>query len=365
MIKYFFKQSIKIAVPLIAHTNLPTFSRLAQEGELILSPNRANTQTIRELHIGLLNMMPDTALEATERQFFRLIGQSNHVAQFFIHPFSLSSIKRGGKAKKHIEQYYQSFSTIKTHGLDALIITGAHPDLLTDKKSLNELESIVNWASDHVASSLFSCFATHAVMKFYHQQTRTALPKKCWGVFAHQVTNRIHPLVSSLNTRFNVPHSRFNQISKTQFEQAGLSVLVESSIGVHLAVSHDLLRMVFLQGHPEYDAISLLKEYKREVLEFTLGNRDYPPLPKHYFTQQASAILQEFKQKIIDNQLTMSDFPEKLLCERLDNTWRDSAIQIMNNWIGCVYQTTNENLHQQFMAGIDKNNPLNLPLSHT
>ncbi len=56
-------------MPLIANSNLPTFARLKDEGEMILSTNRASHQTIRELHIGLLNIMPDAALEATERQF--------------------------------------------------------------------------------------------------------------------------------------------------------------------------------------------------------------------------------------------------------------------------------------------------------
>ena len=85
-------------MPLIANTNLPSFERLEKQGETILSEERASHQAIRALHIGLLNMMPDSALEATERQFFRLIGRSNQVLQIYIHPFSIPSIKRGKKA---------------------------------------------------------------------------------------------------------------------------------------------------------------------------------------------------------------------------------------------------------------------------
>lgn len=350
-------------MPLIAHTKLPTFSRLTKEGELILSSKRAHNQSIRELHIGLLNMMPDAAIEATERQFFRLIGQSNQVAQFFIHPFSLASIKRDQATTEHINKYYQSFAQIKTHGLDALIISGAHPDLLKNSKSLGELEQVVNWAKNNLASTLLSCFATHAVMQLSFKQQRTPLAQKCWGVFSHRVSQRHHPLVANLNTCFDVPHSRFNQISKAQFKKSGLVVLVDAKIGVHLAVSGDLLRQVFLQGHPEYDTISLLKEYKREVAQFISGNRsDYPPLPKHYLNPQARAILGEFRQKLLQNKVDLSAFPEKLLQPMLDNTWRDSAVQLINNWIGCVYQTTHQDLHQQFMDGINPNNPLNLAL---
>ena len=91
------------------------------------------------------------------------------------------------------------------------------------------------------------------------------LAKKHWGVFSHQVIDRDHPLISGVSTRFDIPHSRFNEVSESQFDEAGVKILAKSSIGVHLAVSPDLFRIVFFQGHPEYDTISLLKEYKREV----------------------------------------------------------------------------------------------------
>ena len=56
-------------MPLVAHNNLPTFQRLRDRGHDVLPLERALHQDIRELHIGLLNMMPDTALTATENQY--------------------------------------------------------------------------------------------------------------------------------------------------------------------------------------------------------------------------------------------------------------------------------------------------------
>jgi homoserine O-succinyltransferase len=254
-------------MPLIANTNLPSFERLEKQGETILSEERASHQAIRALHIGLLNMMPDSALEATERQFFRLIGRSNQVLQLYIHPFSIPSIKRGKKASEHIDKHYKTFDEIKDHGLDALIISGAnvsHPDL-EKAPFYKELRQVVDWSYDNVTSTLCSCLATHAVLEFMYSQKRTPNGKKHWGVFPHQVVDRAHPLVKGVNTRFDIPHSRFNGISEAQFKKAGAKVLATSSVGVHLAVSQDQFRLVFFQGHPEYDSISLLKEFKREV----------------------------------------------------------------------------------------------------
>lgn len=354
-------------MPLVAHSNLPSFDRLSREGEIIMSPETARVQDIREIHIGLLNMMPDAALTATERQFFRLIGGSNHVVQFYVHPFTLDEIERSDEGRAYVKQYYETFDDVQRDGLDGLIITGANvtePDLSAEP-FWEPLSRIVDWAYENVTSTLCSCLATHAVMQFRHGQSRYRLPEKCWGVFNHRVQDRRHPLVTGVNTRFDVPHSRFNQIDRSQFEQAGLDVLVESEeAGVHLAVSEDGFRVVYFQGHPEYDTISLLKEYKREVMRFVNHQRDdYPPFPEHYFGPQVQAVFNEYYLKVIaarDKGLALPEFPENFVVDSLDNTWGDTAEAVINNWVGKIYQLTNQERKKPFMEGIDPANPLGL-----
>lgn len=354
-------------MPLVANSKLPAFNRLTQEGETIIPQDIAIHQEIRELHIGLLNMMPDAALEATERQFFRLIGESNQIAQFYVHPFTLDALERNEAAQAHIDQYYESFDEIKQQGLDALIITGANvtqPDLALEP-FWQPLIEVINWAYDNVTSTLCSCLTTHAVMQFRYQQKRRHLGYKQWGVYPHRVVDRKHPLVIGVNTRFDVPHSRFNNVSREQFDAAGLHVLVESEeSGVHLAVSEDQFRLVFFQGHPEYDIISLLKEYKREVLRFASGERtDYPPFPENYFDRTTQAVLTEHKEQVIqakENGTPAPELPENLVIPTLDNTWHDSAEAVINNWIGKVYQTTNSERNLPFMPDVDPSNPLGL-----
>jgi hypothetical protein len=136
-------------MPLVAHTALPTFERLRQEGQTILSEDYAFNQDIRELHIGFLNMMPDAALAATERQFFRLVGESNLIAQFHIHPFTLESLPRSAKAQAYLDQYYEKFADLREQGLDALIITGANPAAqhLEDEPFWDGLCEVVAWAA--------------------------------------------------------------------------------------------------------------------------------------------------------------------------------------------------------------------------
>ena len=354
-------------MPLVSHNGLPTFERLRKEGKIVLDPDRAQHQDIRELHIGLLNMMPDAAIAATERQFFRLVGGSNPIAQFYMHPFTLKELQRGPDARTHLDRYYESFEQIRTEGLDALIITGAnvtHPDL-SQEPFWEPLIEVMNWALENVTSTLCSCLATHAVLQFQYDQKRNHLPAKRWGVFRHRVMDKHHPLVSDVNTVFDVPHSRFNEISSEQFESAGLHVLVESEeAGPHLAVSGDGLRVVVLQGHPEYDTTSLLKEYKREVLRYAKGERlDYPPYPDNFFRLKERAILDEYR-RCLDHDLesgdALTEFPEALVAHSIDNTWHDTAKAVVSNWMGIVYQVTHRDRRGIFMEGIDPLDPLEL-----
>ena len=372
-------------MPLVAHNELPSFERLRAEGYRILSPERARDQELRGLHIGLLNMMPDAALAATERQFLRLVGSSNPISQFYVHPFTLDELPRSPAARQHIDQYYEHFSAIQEKGLDALIISGANvtqPDLSLEV-FWEPLLKVIEWADAHVTSTLCSCLASHAVLLARHGIRRRPLENKCWGVFEHQVIRQDHPLVHDINTRLFVPHSRFNEVTEQQLTDAGLHVLITGQEpGVQLAVSPDGFRTVFLQGHPEYDSISLLKEYKRDVGAYINGRSTrYPPFPQHYFDRFTKALLDEYRLRVHERMHGEVDlsvdalvdenarahgmtspalpvFPEKLINDRLCNTWHDSGEALVGNWIGLVYQVTHRIREIPFMEGVDPDDPL-------
>lgn len=352
-------------MPLVEHLQLPTFSRLREQGHEVLPLDRAVHQDIRELHIGFLNMMPDAALEATERQFIRLVGNCNRIAQFYVYPFSLPGLPRSQKTLDYIEKYYCKFEDLQEQGLDALIITGANvanPDL-EQEPFWEPLMEVVRWADQNVASTLCSCLATHALLKYLHGIERQPLPGKRWGVYSHRISSPGHPLLRGINTRFDVPHSRYNEISRQQLEQAGLTVLAESvEGGVHMAVSPDQFRMIYFQGHPEYDRNSLLKEYKREVVRYLIGELQIPPpFPESYFSDDAEMIAGKFLEAANQSQAEGQSLPallEEQLEPMLDNTWGDTAKAVVNNWLGLVYRVTNLDRKQQFMKNVDPDDPL-------
>ncbi len=354
-------------MPLVAHTQLPTYDHLRAQGHDVLTLERALSQDIRELHIGLLNMMPDAALQITEQQYMRLIGDCNQIVQFYIHPFTIPGLERSAEVQEYIDTYYDNFEELRMDGLDAMIITGANVTnpALELEAFWDPLQDVLNWATEHLASVLCSCLATHALMKLKYGINRQRMPRKQWGVFNHRVCNRNHPLLHDINTRFEMPHSRWNEVTAVQLEAAGLHILIDSEeAGVQLAVSPDHFRFVYFQGHPEYFHNSLLKEYKREVNRFLDGELDAPPpQPENYFNTEAIRIDKAYLTAAIhakNNNLPIPPFPEDEFDPHLDNTWGDTGKALFNNWLGLVYKLTDQDRHIPFMSGIDPTDPLGL-----
>ncbi len=352
-------------MPLVAHSSLPTFDDLRQRGEQILTLDQALRQDIRELHVGLLNMMPDAALRATEQQYMRLLGNANQIVQIYVHPFTVDGLPRTDQAQAYIDEHYESFEKLCDDGLDALIISGANvtnPSL--DLEGFWEpLGEVTAWAAEHVTSVMCSCLATHALLQSQYGVVRRPLLAKRWGVYQHRVLNADHPLLRGTNTRFDVPHSRWNEVTSSQLREVGIDVLIESVEGdVHLATSADGIRTVFLQGHPEYDATSLLKEYKREVTRFLAGElAALPPLPDNIFSEDAARTARSHLEEAIGIVTRGDDapaFPEQELARGLDNTWTDTGKAIFNNWLGLIYHLTDVVRGVPFMEGVDPSDPL-------
>jgi len=345
-------------MPIVKSSNLPTYDRLLSEGRHILDPSRAADQDIRPLHIGFCNLMPDAAMQATERQWFRLIGESNRVAQIYIHPFTLPAVERDAEATAYAQEHYENIEDIKSRGLDALIITGANlpiSELFDCTDKWNALKEVYDWANENVVSTISSCFASHAYMAFHHNIRPTKFDNKILGVYPFRVLDRTHPLIRGMNTKMDICNSRYHNIPKKDYTDVGMSPLIEGKdIGVDFILSPDGLRNICIQGHPEYDLVSLLKEHRRDILLAKDNGQELPDAPVHYLPAEA----QELVKKYLSGKI--HDFPEKEIEALIDNTWTDSARSFMANWIGHVYQLTNVDRHKQFMDGVDPNNPLGL-----
>ena len=334
-------------MPLALPPSLHSFTRLRlQESLEIIDVSDASTIDLPSLHIGFLNMMPDAAIEATERQFFRLLcaGSPNYVV--VVHPFTIKGIERNEAAAEYVYKSYQSFSDIKGKNLDALLLSGANPKRseLSDEPFWDHLVNVFDWATCNVKSILCSCLATHAVIQHVHGINRVKCANgKRWGNFEHKVTRPDSPLVEGIHSNFLAVHSHVFEMTESQLHGTGIEVLATSDdADFHIAISADK-RWVFLQGHPEYDAISLLKEYKREIELFIEGGRDdYPPYPNNYLSSDAEFLLNQFQTNLktaLDNGSQLPVFPEAQIALNLGGV-DNHGIALFSNWIRMVSNTT-------------------------
>jgi homoserine O-succinyltransferase len=93
---------------------------------------------------------------------------------------------------------------------------------------------------------------------------------------------------------------------------------------------------VFFQGHPEYEADTLLREYRRDAGRYLRGESDnYPLIPNGYFDQPTADALSVLREKAIANRsedllATIAALLEK---PEIENTWRLTAALIYRNWL--------------------------------
>ena len=147
------------------------------------------------LEIGLVNNMPDSALEQTERQFLSRIEAASGTMPIRLRLYALPGIPRSDRGKCHIGRYYSSLDDLRSASLDALIITGTEPRAanLRDEPYWPNLGELFDWAERNTISTFLSCLAAHAAVLHADGVSRHALGEKSFGVFDHIVTTD-HPL---------------------------------------------------------------------------------------------------------------------------------------------------------------------------
>ncbi len=328
-------------MPLIRHRELASWGRLEYEGINIADPKAEQVTAYPELHIGFLNMMPDRALKATERQFFRLIAAGADHHSVYIHPFTIGGLDRSAETLRYVAQVYDSFSKIKQLELDGLVLTGANPGVaeITAERYWPYFEEVTHWAATSVPSVFCSCLASHAILKLLYGIERTRCkPDKRWGVFEHRVVRTQHPLMADMPSHYDEPRSHVFEMTASQLEPIGIDILASSETAdFGIAASKDGIKWVFLQGHPEYDAISLLKEYKREINRYQLQERsDYPDFPLNYLPQAARQQLEHYRNEFIaalNRDFELPKFPEADIIPLIDSTWAPHAKVLFRNWL--------------------------------
>ena len=253
--------------------------------------------------------------------------------------FSIAEVPRADHVRHQLAGRYRDISELWDTRLDGLIVTGTEPRAanLEDEPYWATLAKLVDWARENTVSAIWSCLAAHAAVLHADGIARRPLQEKKFGVFDCEIVSA-HPLMAGMPARLRVPHSRYNDLPEAGLTSAGYRLLTRSTAaGVDTFTKQQRSFFLFFQGHPEYEAGYLLREYRRDIGRFLKGeHKHYPAMPQGLFNNGAIAIANEFRERVLgerrDNHI--GTFPVGALRAGLETTWRTNAIGIYKRWIG-------------------------------
>src|SRR5665213_437330 len=254
--------------------------------------------------VGLVNNMPDGALKTTERQFTALLRAAAGRTAIRIRLFSLPEAPRSKDSRAYIDANYESFDNLWQSRLDGLIVSGTEPrtPVLSSEPYWPTLTRLVDWAEENTISTLWSCLAAHGAVFHLDGIARQKFPEKLSGVFDCAKVAE-HSILAGTAASWCIPHSRSNDLPEAALTAAGYQLLSRSlAAGADMFMKQRKSLFLFLQGHPEYDQGSLLREYQRDIGRFLRNERDsYPCMPRDYLDAQAAAAVADFRTRALSH----------------------------------------------------------------
>ena len=297
-------------MPIKIPNNLPAAEILLKENIFVMTEHRAMTQDIRPLRLLLLNLMPKKI--ETETQLTRLLG--NTPLQIELDLLRMEAHRSQNTSQEHLLSFYKTFEDVKDTCYDGMIITGAPVEHLPFEAVdyWPELCRIMDWSCSHVHSTLHICWGAQAALYYHYGIDKQPLEKKLFGVFPHRSEYRESMLMRGFDDVFMFPHSSHTTVRREDIEAVpALQILSSSEEAGVFMVRNRQGRQFFMMGHPEYDALTLDAEYRRDL---AAGKPIEPPV--NYYP---------------------GDDPDKAPMV----TWRAHANLLYSNWLNYfVYQTT-------------------------
>ena len=297
--------------------------------------------------IGLVNNMPDGALDQTERQFVSLLTAASADIDLCLGLFAMPDVPRGEVGAGIIDEKYLSVDQLWDMRLDALIVTGREPQSprLEEEPYWDVFTRLFDWAQDRTYTTVWSCLAAHAAVLYRDGIGRVRRDSKASGIFTcNQVAK--HSLMDGVPSTFHVPQSRWNTIREDALRDRGYTLLSRTSTGdVDTFLLQDKSLFLYFQGHPEYEANTLLLEYRRDIGRYCRGESSvYPSIPVNYFEPALVAQLAALQDRVNGHGLKHHLAQANALLETstAQNRWHPTAVQIYRNWLQHILQQKGE-----------------------
>ena len=294
------------------------------------------------IEIALVNNMPDQALAATQMQFARLVRAAAGERQIKWRCYTLPGQERSETALRYLAKSHENIEALYGRGADALIVTGCEPRAarLDHEPYWPQLQTLVDWARTHTVSTLWSCLAAHAAALHLSGIERERLPKKLSGIYNFHAEKCEWMKTETASQPLCAPHSRYNDLPKDALLKKGYQISsISPDAGVNMFWREEPSLFVFLQGHPEYDADTLLREYRRDFLRALAGERNEPPEPpENYLSEKAFIELRGFKNeaRAMTREQAETRLDEILRGEGREKFWSQDSARLFENWLSAV-----------------------------
>jgi homoserine O-succinyltransferase len=315
--------------------------RLASISARSDSPDESDD--VSKITCAFVNNMPDGAFDATERQFLGLLDSGSGSDVLEVRRYTMAGVPRGVETASRIAEQYLPLVDIYLRPPDLLLVTGSNPveTRIQDELYWADLVELLSWAREHVVSMLLSCLSAHAALTVFDDIARIRLPTKCTGVFTQSV-DVSHELAADIDPEILLPHSRWNSVPREALENAGYDIVVQSeTTGWAVASRKETGRQIVLvQGHPEYEPSSLVREYRRDAGRYVHHERDdLPFLPYHCVSPEDWDQLERLHLEIIDgdrDRLLIDQYPFDEVGARAPWSWHETAQRFYANWLSSV-----------------------------
>ena len=295
----------------------------------------------REYRIGFLNNMGPLGFATADRQFSHLLDLGGNGRAWRLVRFAISMPPALDRTADALVSRYLPSSEIAEQAIDALVISGAEPkcDDLRDEPYWSEFVSILKWAESNGVPLLLSCLAAHAAVLHRDGIVRRRFPDKRFGLFSERIVSD-HPLAAGLAPPIAFPHSRWNEVRAADLVECGYTVITSDGDGqVNCFLKEERGLVVAFQGHPEYEPLTLLNEYKRDVRRFLTGESGrYPDLPRDYLAREQAEQLTEFRRRALaEPSVALAQEIQALDLHVADFApWRRNAAMLCRNWFAWV-----------------------------
>jgi homoserine O-succinyltransferase/O-acetyltransferase len=301
----------------------------------------------KRITLGFFNNMGDGAHAPTERQYLNLLHEVGDEFEVSVRRYRLETLPRGAEAAAAIAATSRPSTMLRRDRPDALIVTGAEPkaERLDAEPFWRELAEVVDFARDSTHASYFSCLAAHAAVLRLDGIERRALRRKLTGVFTLAAALK-HPLIDGFDWNALIPHSRWNTLDEAELTAKGYEILTRSAAtGPDLFIKRGKSLLTFSQGHPEYDADTLGKEFRRDLRLYAEGKRANPPLPpQSYFMPQTEVEMMAAAFRIQPGaEAELGPAPRSRFSD--PPPWRRAGALLARNWLGQIAERKNPAVH--------------------